>query len=622
MKNSKGKQGIRGYNLVGIILLLIILPISIFSQQKTQAPDSLAIKKIKQVTREDSVSLSKTQFDTTFQDSIQQLKIPIPQDTTVRIASKLKPDYSNLELNIEINNGQQYARARDVILNLIAPHAKEMILGNLADLSDGGWQPFQSMKSWTLLEGDGIKVVYFRVCYPDSSVSPIIYDEIILDSTPPIAKFNVQPDSGIANETLFNFDATESLHNFDLLLRWDWEDDGVFDTDWSYLKQEVHQYRFGGGKKKVQLEIKDSGGWIVSTTREIIVYSRPYPDFNYSQDFLNPLQITFDASESGDYEDGNNLQFRWDFNADSLWDSVWSFDKIITHTFDPFTEIQVTVQAKDSQGFTNTHKQKIVNEYSEMVFIPAGYFIMGNNDYEIDERPSHEVYLDEFWINKYPVTNKQYATFLNEYLEKNVGQRSNLSNFFEIPGEDSKIQFDGIKYIVVDSYDHHPVINVTWHGAEAYCRFYGMRLPTEAEWEKAARGTDDRLYPWGNEIDSSKANYWDSGDPFDNGTTPIGFYNGQNYYGFQTSNSSSFFGCYDIAGNIREWVFDWYLRNYYSNSPGQNPLGPETGEKKVVRGGGYLFHANNLRVSFRYSMLPDKSANFIGFRCVKSKSDH
>jgi len=618
MKNFIGKKGISGSCVLGITVLTLIFPLSNFPQDKNQTIHTQIINKNKQQARPDSSQLKIAPHDISKQDSTRQIMFPARQDTTIDFLPKIKPDYSNLTLKIEINDGLQYTKSKEVVLNLIAPQATEMVLGNKEDLSDGQWESFQPDKKWVLTDKDENKAVYFRVRYPDSTLSRIIFDEIILNSSPPVIKFQVIPDSGIAGETLFSFDATECSHSFDILLRWDWDDDGHFDTDWSHAKEEGYRYRLGGGRKRVRLEIKDNRGWIVSTTKEIIVYSRPHPDFSYTQDFTEPLKITSDASGSGDYEDGNNLQYRWDLNADSLWDSEWSMDKTITHVFEPFDEILVSVEARDSQGLTNIFTSKIVNSFNDMVYIPAGEFTMGNDEYELDERPAHVVFVDDFWIDKYLVTNKEYADFLNEFINKYPEREPDIPRFIDLSDEDSRIRYEVGEYLSNHIYRNHPVVNVTWYGAEAYCQFYGKRLPSEAEWEKAARGTDERIYAWGSTVDSSRANYWNSGDPFDDNTTPVGFYNGQYYEGFQTNDSPSFFGVYDMGGNVKEWGLDWYLRNYYSQSPKFNPPGPSEGMKKVVRGGGYLFHPDQLRVTFRYAVPPEKSTNFIGFRCVKS----
>ncbi len=609
-KISNGPLGMFRIVTLGICTLIFFLPFTIFPQQQTQIIDTLTMHKAKYQTPDIADSIS--------QDYIRHRRSASDQDPVLNILPQVKPDYSNFTLIIQINDGQQYTRSREVNLNLIAPNATEMILSNRSDFSDGQWESFKSIKPWILTGDDGNQRVYFQVRYPDSTISKAVSDDIFLSSVPPVAKFKVTPDSGIAGETWFQFDATESSPQSDIYFRWDWEGDGQFDTDWTQSATETHQYRLGGGSKEVVLEVKDSSGWLVSVKSKILVYSRPYPDFSYTQNFENPLMITFDASISGDYEDGNNLQYRWNFNADTLWDSDLSPSSRFIYLFEPFDSVLVRLEAKDSQGITNQFSSIVVNSFNDMVYVPAGEFIMGHDDFDIDERPAHTVFISAFWIDKFPVTNKKYAHFLNEYILKYAERASDIACFIDLSDEGSRIKYEAGEYIVIYPYDDHPVVNVTWNGADAYARFYDKQLPTEAEWEKAARGTDQRIYPWGNTVDSSRANYWDSGDPFDNETTPVGFFNGQNYDDFHTSDSPGSFGAYDMGGNVKEWVSDWYLRNYYSQSPKNDPIGPASGMKKVARGGGFLFHLEGLRVTFRYAEPPEKSANFIGFRCVKS----
>lgn len=607
------------YGLFFLIIFFLIFFKLIFPQFLTQAFGQPVNQDPLNLLNPDSTLSFASPRDTTKKDSSAFLQSFASTDTTTELLPNIKLDYASLEVKLEINTDEQYTKSREVRLSLISPYAREILIGNEPDLSDGKWEPFQSPKSWILQGEDGFQTVYFQARYPDNSVSSVVFDQIILDSTSPVAHFDVKPDSGIAGETTFFFDATQSSHNFDLLLRWDWEDDGVFDTEWSVSKQAMNLYRLGGGRKTVRLEVKDSGGWQVSVTKNIHVFSRPYPDFRYVQDSLDPLKIKFDASPSGDYEDGNELLYRWDIDADSVWDTEWSSSQSIEKHFEPFVEKSVILAARDRDGLTNTFQQKIHNNYKEMIYIPAGSFFMGHGDFALDERPIHEIFLDDYWINKYQVTNKEYADFLNEYIDNYPEKDAEISTFINLSTQDSKLFREAGNYVASYGYENHPVVNVTWHGADVYCRFYEKRLPTEAEWEKAARGTDQRLYAWGDSVDSSRANYWDSGDPFDNDTTPVGYYNGQSYSGFHTSNSPSFFGVHDMGGNVREWMSDWYLWNYYSQSPTTNPKGSINGTKKVVRGGGYLFHSNNLRATARYSMPPDRSSSFTGFRCVKSK---
>ena len=234
----------------------------------------------------------------------------------------------------------------------------------------------------------------------------------------------------------------------------------------------------------------------------------------------------------------------------------------------------------------------------EMAFIcvPAGEFLMGSdekNDSEAedDELPQHKVYLDEYLIGKYPVTNGQYAAFVNE-----TGQSA--------PSDWERGAFPKEK-------EHHPVVRVSWEDAVEFCGWASktsgktIRLPSEAEWEKAARGTDERIYPWGNQKpESSLCNFnIEIGD-----TTAVGRY---------SQKGDSPYGCADMAGNVWEWVNDWYDAKYYENSPQKNPRGASDGRSRVLRGGSWLYVSRVVRVSNRVRVYPDLKYNGCGFRCVR-----
>lgn len=222
---------------------------------------------------------------------------------------------------------------------------------------------------------------------------------------------------------------------------------------------------------------------------------------------------------------------------------------------------------------------------SELVLVPAGGFWMGSGDGVGHDMPRHRVYLDAFHIDKHEVTNTLYQRFMNA-----TGHREP-------------------RYVQDSKWNHprQPVVGVSWHDAEAYCRWAGKRLPTEAEWEKAARGTDERRYPWGNEWDKNRANGSESGI---GRTTPVGQYPG----------GASPYGAEDMAGNVSEWVADWYDANYYQGSPERNPRGPEFGSAKVVRGGSYYYQPLNVRSSLRNHHSPDNRFDDFGFRCAKGLS--
>ncbi len=234
---------------------------------------------------------------------------------------------------------------------------------------------------------------------------------------------------------------------------------------------------------------------------------------------------------------------------------------------------------------------KIKEIPEDMVFIPAGEFLMGSNDGEPDEKPIHTVYLDAYYIDKYEVTNKQYREF---------------------------VEATGHREPVYWGEDDHPVVYVRREDAVAYATWAGKRLPTEAEWEKAARGgLDGKKNPWGNrDPDGSDCNFADKNTNYswtdksiDDGyshTAPVGTYPPNNH------------GLYDMAGNVWEWVSDWYDDNYYANSPSKNPQGPNNASYRVRRGGSWSRDAGSLRCANRYYGSPDLTYNNLGFRCVKS----
>jgi formylglycine-generating enzyme required for sulfatase activity len=228
-----------------------------------------------------------------------------------------------------------------------------------------------------------------------------------------------------------------------------------------------------------------------------------------------------------------------------------------------------------------------------MVYIPAGSFLMGSAFMTSDESPQHTVSLDAYYIDLYEVTNGRYA----ECVQAGVCQPpEKLSS----PTRST--------YYGNPAYANYPVIYVTWSMAVDYCEWRGARLPTEAEWEKAARGEDGRTYPWGEDINCNLANIWDQKSFCPGDTTEVGSY----------PNSASPYGLLDMAGNVWEWVSDWYDENYYANSPSSNPTGPETGYLRVLRGGSWEGGVLHARTMTRGRNIPTKGYNYVGFRCAIS----
>jgi len=243
-----------------------------------------------------------------------------------------------------------------------------------------------------------------------------------------------------------------------------------------------------------------------------------------------------------------------------------------------------------------------------LIYVPAGGFLMGSTDQDpgadLDEKPRHTVTLDAFWIGQTEVTNAMFAGFLNERGNQ-VEERAPWLN--AAASEVRIVQSQNGDWQPTLGLEDHPVTFVTWYAAQAYCAWAGGRLPTEAEWEKAARGDDGRIFPWGGEIDCTKANYLDCHEP---GSIPVGS---------QPAGASPY-GVLDMTGNVWEWVADWHAADYYASSPPENPTGPAIGLARVVRGGSFLFDAKHARAANRRSDGPLITKPDYGFRCVFPES--
>lgn len=228
-------------------------------------------------------------------------------------------------------------------------------------------------------------------------------------------------------------------------------------------------------------------------------------------------------------------------------------------------------------------------ELTPMLRVAAGEFLRGNNDGFPDEQGEQQIYLDDFYIDQYEVTNRMY----NECVQ---------AGSCTLPRLPRSVNF--ANYYAETDFGNYPVIWVDWNDAANYCEFVGKRLPTEAEWEKTARGPEGFLYPWGDEPPKKQANF--------------------NYIMKDVTSVGSFpkdlspYGAFDMAGNVREWVADWYQWDYYLVSPASNPTGPETGVTKVLRGGSWNDTELALRVTARKNFLPDSFDSNLGFRCASS----
>jgi sulfatase modifying factor 1 len=255
--------------------------------------------------------------------------------------------------------------------------------------------------------------------------------------------------------------------------------------------------------------------------------------------------------------------------------------------------------------------------------IPAGEFYFGQHD-EVQSTTAYEIMVTD-------VTVSQYAAFLNTALVDGsvtltdtqvVGfypgdvfrgfkheEEIAAGDWLYIPLDDpsQRVKFDGAIFTAQPGYENHPMTMVSWFGALGYCQFYGYRLPTEVEWEKAARGTDARPFPWGEDIARENANYYASRDPFEDmgtfgsRTSPVGFYNGKTYGDYHTLDSASPYGLYDMGGNVWDWTGDVYENQHY----------------RYLRGGSKDTYEMDLRVWVRNNATPTYVSPGVGFRCVR-----
>lgn len=360
-----------------------------------------------------------------------------------------------------------------------------------------------------------------------------------------------------------------------------------------------------------------------------------------------------------------NIEVRWDFNGDDVWDIDWEdgarANELQTYTYPAAGPYVARMQARNTyfdepsdiatrnvtvnpRGGRPRWPASMDGQFSE---IPPGTYPRGAHDprgADADEFPAHRVSLpfQVMMLNR-EVTNAEYVYYLQEdsalvvrdgrtapeaIFDSNRIYRNASGDsavlYFDLDASRVFYDLDEERFRIQPGYESHPVQGVTWWGAAAFAERYGLRLPSEGEFEAAARGTETTFrYPYGREIttgDSTgqkRINYAASGDPFegDDGTTPARYYNGQpNPQGFETIDSKSPLGCYDMCGNIAEWCNDWY--GAYPTEPIQtNPQGPPTGQFKVIRGGSYQSSADGVRVSSREAdHLPYVSYPSVGFR--------
>ena len=274
-----------------------------------------------------------------------------------------------------------------------------------------------------------------------------------------------------------------------------------------------------------------------------------------------------------------------------------------------------------SSGYS--YGQETDEGMGEYVLIPAGEFTMGDiyNEGKEDEQPVHVVFVDSFYICKFEVTNQEYKSFIDDrgYAREEFWGAGGFG-MFALPRDWRDTTFKGGSF---SGNEFYPVVGVSWNEAMAYCNWLSAktgekyRLPSEAEWEKAARGGEKRRYPWGENLDVYCTNYNSDAFPYGNGPSPVGFFDGTDWGDFPTMNNASPYGVYDMSGNVAEWCLDYYGKSYYAESPAKNPKGPFYGGYRVVKGGGWNSNPENLRISNRVTNYPHFRYFNTGFRLVR-----
>jgi len=396
---------------------------------------------------------------------------------------------------ITIANGAKYTNIRDVPIAFSASGSNlQMKISEDSTFTSINWQTFSASENFTLSTGEGIKTVYLRLKNDFEIESDNIFDTMILDTTPPLVVLTVSPDSGITNETNFRFDPTASSDNFaplqDMQVRFDYSNDGYYDTNWQQATIISHQYTIGGGDKIAHMQLKDGAGNQVDTTVTVFVNTHPQASFTAAEYGFNSKKWYFDASASSDYEDEENIEYRWDFDGDNLWDTDWLTQDTTSFTFASYGNYISKLNVRDQNQLTSEKKQILNIFYYEEVT-------------DIDGNVYKAVKIgDQWWMaENLKVTHYRNGDAIPNVTDKSEWEYYSAGAYCAYDNDNSNVDIYGLLYngfAIIDSRDiapegWHVPTNEEWNTLISYLggkEVAGDKLKAMSGWNNSGNGTN------------------------------------------------------------------------------------------------------------------------------------
>ncbi|GEM_PF-3097955 len=471
----------------------------------------------------------KVKYDSTESDVVQAVISPQPINPSIAI----------------LGDTTQYTPTRDVKLSLSAIGSNlQMKLSEDSTFAGVDWQSYSERPDFQLSAGDGIKKVYAKIKNDFEIESQNVKDGIILDTTPPTIALIVSPDSGIINETNFQFDPTGSSDNLalaaDLRIRYDYENNGTYDTGWQQLQITNYEFQIGGGNKTVKMQLKDGAGWQVNTTVAIFVNTRPQASFTATEDNNNPKLWHFDASASTDYEDGTNLDYRWDFDGDGVWDTDWLTQDTVSYAYLNDGDFYAKLSVSDQNALTA--------EQTVQVSVGPSMTDQDGNVYKIVKIGS------QWWMaENLRVTHYRNGDAIPNVTDNTEWTGLSTSAWCAYNNDNGNIDTYGLLYNWYAAVDSRNIAPEGWH------------VPTDEEWQTLV----DYLGGYsvaGGKLKESGTSHWSSPNSGANNESGFSALPG----GYRHYNN----GTYSNMGNFGYWwssteyssTYAWPRRLNYNNS--------------------------------------------------------